>query len=123
MWWNQLGVINCELLQPNETSTGERYQREFMLVNRALNLKRPQGHEKVIRCSTPPAVFTRPSGYHFHRSMTRGLAEKHLTSHEEAKNWINPWIASVDEERFRRGIRMLAGTCSKVVANDGQYFE
>ncbi|UYV61074.1 hypothetical protein LAZ67_1003317 [Cordylochernes scorpioides] len=39
------------------------------------------------------------------RSMTHGLAEHHFTSYEEAKNWVNVWIASKDEEFFRHGIR------------------
>ncbi|KAK6740407.1 hypothetical protein RB195_008707 [Necator americanus] len=95
MWWNQLGVINCELLQPNETSTGERHQQKLI----------------QMRISHAPVDDSLPG------------PEKQLTTHEEVKNWIDSWIASIDEERFRRGIRMLAKTCSKLVANYGQYFE
>ncbi|UYV64069.1 hypothetical protein LAZ67_2006479 [Cordylochernes scorpioides] len=46
------------------------------------------------------------SDYHMFRSMTHGLAEIHFTSYEEAKNWVDVWIASKDEEFFRHGIRL-----------------
>ncbi|UYV65864.1 hypothetical protein LAZ67_3005758 [Cordylochernes scorpioides] len=45
-----------------------------------------------------------PSDYHMFRSMTHGLAEQHFTSYEEAKNWVDVWIASKDEKFFRHGI-------------------
>ncbi|UYV70648.1 hypothetical protein LAZ67_8000157 [Cordylochernes scorpioides] len=41
-----------------------------------------------------------PSDYHMFRSMTHGLAEQHFTSYEEAKNWVDVWFASKDEEFF-----------------------
>ena len=28
IWWDQLGVVYYELLQPNETITAERYQQQ-----------------------------------------------------------------------------------------------
>ncbi|UYV73728.1 hypothetical protein LAZ67_11000535 [Cordylochernes scorpioides] len=40
------------------------------------------------------------------RSMTHGLAEQHFTSYEEAKNWVNVWVASKVEDFFRHGIRI-----------------
>ncbi|UYV77499.1 hypothetical protein LAZ67_15001302 [Cordylochernes scorpioides] len=54
-------------------------------------------------CPTTPAIA--PSDYHMFRSMTHGLAEQHFTSYEEAKNWVDIWIASKDEDFFRHGIR------------------
>ena len=64
-----------------------------------------------------------PSDYHLFQSMAHGLAEQHFTSYEEAKNWVDSWIASKDEEFFKRGIRMLPERWPKVVERDGQYFE
>ena len=55
--------------------------------------------------------------------MAHGLAEQHFTSYEEAKNWVDSWIASKDEEFFKRGIRMLPERWSKIVERYGQYFE
>ncbi|UYV79052.1 hypothetical protein LAZ67_17000923, partial [Cordylochernes scorpioides] len=51
IWWDHLGVIYYELLQPNETITGERYQQQLMRLSRALKIKRPlyaKRHDKVI---------------------------------------------------------------------------
>ncbi|UYV68879.1 hypothetical protein LAZ67_6001426 [Cordylochernes scorpioides] len=133
IWWDQLGVIYYELLQPNETITGERYQQQLMRLSRALKIKRPlyaKRHDKVIYQHDnalphvakvvketlealqwdvlPHPLYSpdiAPSDYHMFRSMTHGLAEQHFTSYEEAKNWVNVWIVSKDEEFFRHGIR------------------
>ncbi|UYV78320.1 hypothetical protein LAZ67_16000961 [Cordylochernes scorpioides] len=128
IWWDQLGVIYYELLQPNETITGERYQQQLMRLSRALKIKRPlyaKRHDKVIYQHDnarphvakvvketlealqwdvlPHPLYSpdiAPSDYHMFRSMTHGLAEQHFTSYEEAKNWVNVWISSKDEDFF-----------------------
>ncbi|EGI59356.1 Mariner Mos1 transposase [Acromyrmex echinatior] len=115
-----------------------------MRLNRALK-ERPQyneRHDKVIlqhddaRSHVAKVVKTflkwkvlpyspdvAPSDYHLFRSMTHGLADQHFRSYEEVKNWIDSWIASKDDQFFRRGIRTLPERWEKVVASDGQYFE
>lgn len=151
IWWDQLGVVYYELLQPGDTITGARYRTQLMRLSRALKEKRPQyeeRHDKVIllhdnaRPHVAQVVKTyletlkwdvlphppyypdiAPSDYHLFRSMTHGLAEQHFRSHEEAKNWVDSWIDSKDEQFFQRGIRMLPERWEKVVASDGQYFE
>ncbi|UYV75492.1 SETMAR [Cordylochernes scorpioides] len=96
IWWDQLGVIYYELLQPNETITGERYQQQLMRLRRALNIKRPlytKRHDKALQWDVLPHPLyspdIAPSDCHMFRSMTHGLAEQHFTSYEEAKNWVN----------------------------------
>jgi len=151
IWWDQLGVIYYELLQPNETITGERYQHQLMQLSRALKLKRPQyakRHDKVIFLHDnarphvakvvkntlealqwdvlphpPYSPDIAPSDYHLFRSMAHGLAEENFTSYEEAKNWVDSWIALKDQKFFQRGIHMLPERWGKVVTNDGKYFE
>ena len=54
--------------------------------------------------------------------MTHDLAYQRFHSYEEAKNWIDSWIASKDMSFFRRKIHILAERWEKVVSNDGQYF-
>jgi len=39
--------------------------------------------------------------------MAHGLADQHLRSYEEVKNWIETWMAPKDVQFFRRRIRML----------------
>ena len=34
-------------------------------------------------------------------------ADQHFRSYEEVKNWIDSWIASKDDQFFRRGIHTL----------------
>jgi len=151
IWWDQLGVVYYELLQPNETITGDRYRLQLMRLSRALKEKRPQyeeRHDKVIlqhdnaRPHVAQSVKTyletlkwevlphppyspdiAPSDYYLFRSMAHGLAEQHFHSFEEVKNWVDSWIGSKDEEFFRHGIRMLPERWEKVIANDGQYFD
>ena len=54
---------------------------------------------------------------------TAWLTSTSLCSYEEVKNWMDSWIASKDDQFFRRGIRTLRERWEKVVASDGQYFE
>lgn len=151
IWWDQLGVVYYELLKPNETITGDGYRTQLMRLSRALKDKRPQyneRHDKVIlqhdnaRPHVAKVVNTyletlkwevlphppyspdvAPSDYHLFRSMAHGLADQHFRSYEEVTNWIDSWIASKDDQFFKRGIRMLPEIWEKVVASDGQYFE
>lgn len=51
IWWDQLGVIYYELLQPSETITGSLYRTQLMRLSHALKEKRPQyaqRHDKII---------------------------------------------------------------------------
>ena len=48
-----------------------------------------------------------PSDYYLFRLMFHALAEKRFQSFEDIKTWVNSWIASKDEEFFRKGIRKL----------------
>lgn len=151
IWWDQLGVVYYELLQPNETVTGALYRTQLMRLSRALKQKRPQyneRHDKVIlqHDNAGPHVANvvktyietlkwevlphppyspdiAPSDYHLFRSMTHGLENVQLSDYDEAKNWIDQWIAEKDDEFFKKGIRMLPTRWEQVVSNDGQYFE
>ena len=124
-----------ELLKPTETITDDRYRTQLRL-SRALKDKRPQyneRHDKVIlqpdnaRLHVAKVVKTyletlkwevllhplyspdvAPSDYHLFRSMAHGLADQHFRSYEEVKNWIDSWMASKDDQFFRRGIRTLS---------------
>lgn len=151
IWWDQLGVVYYELLKPSETITGALYRTQLMRLSRALKEKRAHyysRHDKIIllhdnarpHVAAPVKTYLEtlnwevlphppyspdlaPSDYHLFRSMAHGLSEQRFTSYEDTKNWVDLWIASKDEEFFRRGIRMLPERWGKVVANDGKYFE
>lgn len=151
IWWDQLGVVYYELLKPSETITGALYRTQLMRLSRALKEKRAHyysRHDKIIllhdnarpHVAAPVKTYLEtlnwevlphppyspdlaPSDYHLFRSMAHGLSEQRFTSYEDTKNWVDLWIASKDEEFFRRGIRMLPERWGKVVANDGKYFQ
>lgn len=150
IWWDQRGVIYYELVKPNETITGDRYRLQLMRLSHALKEKRSEyseRHEKVILLHDnarphvakpvkkyletlkwdilphpPYSPDIAPSDYHLFRSMAHSLYEQKFTSYEDCKKWVDSWIASKDEQFFRRGIRSLPERWSKVVKSDGQYF-
>lgn len=64
-----------------------------------------------------------PSDYHLFSSMSHALAEQHFTSYEDVEKWLHDWIASKDEQFFRRGIRELVERWKKCIAFEGNYFE
>lgn len=151
IWWDQQGVVYYELLEPGQTVTGDYYRLQLMRLSRALKEKRPiyeQRHDKVIllhdnarpHIAQPVKTYLEtlkwevlphppyspdiaPSDYHLFRSMAHGLADQHFETYEQAKNWIDCWIASKDDLFFKRGIRMLPDRWAEVVKSDGQYFE
>lgn len=151
IWWDQLGVVYYELLKPSETITGALYRIQLMRLSRALKEKRAHyysRHDKIIllhdnarpHVAAPVKTYLEtlnwevlpyppyspdlaPSDYHLFRSMAHGLSEQRFISYEDTKNWVDLWIASKDEEFFRRGIRMLPERWGKVMANDGKYFK
>ena len=136
IWWDQLGVVYYELLKKftTETITGDRYRTQLMRLSRALKDKRPQYNErndkvilqhdnarslaKVVKTylemlkwqvlpHPPYSPDVAPSDYHLFRSMAHGLADQYFRFYEEVKNWIDSWIASKDDQFFRREIRTL----------------
>lgn len=150
IWWDQLGIIYHELLQPNETITGDRYRLQLMRLSRALKDKRPyyaDRHDKVILLHDnarphvsklvnsyietlrwevlphpPYSPDIAPSDYHLFRSMSHSLADQHFHSYEDTIKWLDSWIFSKNQEFFQSGIRSLPERWEQVVASGGQYF-
>ena len=151
IWWDHLGVIYYQLLEPSKTITGERYRLQLMCLKRVLNEKRPEWenrHEKLILLhdNARPHVHSAvknyiegqnwevlphppyspdiaPSDYHLFRSMQAALSGEQFNSHEDIKIWVDNWIISKTPDFFRRGIHLLPERWAKVIASDGAYFE
>ncbi len=151
IWWDQKGVVYYELLKPNETITSERYQHQLIDLNHALNENRPipaNKQRKVILLHDnarphvakqvkntlevlkweilPHAAYSpdcAPSDYYLFRSMQSDLQDQHFRNHEEIKKWLDQWIASKDKQFFFDGIHKLPERWSKVIDNDGKYFD
>jgi len=80
------------------------------------------GNVEMRSPTHPPYSPDIAASDHLLRSMAHGLTDQHLCTYEEVKNWINTWIASKDEQIFRRWIRTLSERWEKIMANDGEYF-
>nr|CDJ81304.1 unnamed protein product [Haemonchus contortus] len=86
IWWDQKGIVYYVLLNPNETVTADRYERQLDKLSNALIQKRPliaSKHHKV------------------------SLADTRFRNAEEVRKWVDDWIVSKDEDFFRRGINKL----------------
>jgi len=70
----------------------------------------------------PYSPYIATSDYHLFRSMAYGLAVQHFHSYEDAKKWIDSWIASRDVSCFR-GIQIMPERWEKIAASDGQYIQ
>ncbi|GBP67702.1 Mariner Mos1 transposase [Eumeta japonica] len=129
----------------------DRYRLQLMRLSRSLKEKWPlykQRHDKEIllqdnarpHVAKPVKTYLEtlqwevlphppyspdiaPADFHLFRSLAHGLVDKRFHSFEEAKKWIDSWIASKDMPFFRRGIYILPEKWEKVVASDGQYFK
>ncbi|GBP05810.1 Mariner Mos1 transposase [Eumeta japonica] len=116
IWWDQLGVIYYELLNPSETITGTLYRTQLMRLSRVLKEKRPQyysRYDKIILlqdnalpCVAAPvknylktldwevlphppySTDIAPSDYHLFLSMAHALSEQRFTSYEDTKNGL-----------------------------------
>jgi len=58
-----------------------------------------------------------PSDYYLFRSMAHDLAEQHFHSYEDAKKWVDSWVASKDVSFFRREIQVLPERWEKIMAS------
>ncbi|GBP41947.1 Mariner Mos1 transposase [Eumeta japonica] len=151
IWWDQLGEVYYELLNPSETITGTLYRIRLMRLTRALKEKFLQyysRHHKIILLHdnarphvavtvkyylktlgskvpphSPYSPDIAPSDYHLFRSVAHALSEQRFTSYEDTKPRVDSWITSKDKEFFRLGIRTLPERWKKVSASDGQYFD
>lgn len=150
IFWDQKGVLYQELLKPSEIVTSARYKQQLINLNRALKAKRPEWADrkerviflydntgtqhvselvqkqlKALDWENYPHPLNSPdivsSDYHLFRSMANALDQQHFTSFEEAKQWIDRWIASKPAKFFHDGIGKLPKNWEKVVANDGNY--
>jgi histone-lysine N-methyltransferase SETMAR len=149
IWWDEKGVVYYELLKPGETVTGDRYRMQLIKMEHALKKKRPRiadkrdkvvfhddnakphrasivkkkvedfGWDRLVQPAYSPDLA--PSDYHLFRSMQIDLADVRFKNAGEVRNWIDDWIASKDEDFFRRGIDKLPKRWREVIANDGQY--
>ena len=132
IWWYQLTLVYYEWLKPTETIMGDRYQLQLMHLSQALKKKMmlyKQRHDKmilqhdnawphvvkqvktsletlkweVLHCSSYSPDIAQ-SNYHLFQLMAYDLAEQHFHFYEDAKKWVDSWLASKDMLFFQCGI-------------------
>jgi hypothetical protein len=150
-WWDVKGVVYYELLESGQTVNSECYQQQLICLSDELERKRPfTGHRtrqiflqhdnarphvlkgtKDVICSLgwevlPHVAYSldlAPSDYHLFQSLQHHLADTHFKTVEEVRKSIDDFIASKPPYFFRDGIRQLPERWSKVIENNGEYFQ
>ena len=150
IWWDQKGVLYYELLNSNETVNAERYQQQLMKLNDALKEKRPIPANKqrtviLLHDNARPHVAKQvkntlealkweilphaayspdcaPSDYHLFRSMQSALRDQHFRN-QEHKKMAGTMDRIKRPKLFFDGIHNLPERWSKVIINDGKYFD
>ena len=149
--WDQKGVIYYEQLKPGETVNANRYQQQMIVLNRALQEKRPdyrrRQHKVIflydnapshtakriketietfsweILAHAPYSEVLAPSDYHLFASLGHALAEQPFTSYENVREWLDNWFDLKDEQFYWRGIHRLPEWWEKCVNSNGDYSE
>ena len=151
VWWDQKGVIYYKLLKPGETVNTERYRQQMIDLNQALREKRPEyqkrQHKVVLLHDNAPSHTAKPvketieafsweilshaayspdlapSDYYLFASVGHALSDRHFTSYENVRKWLDDWFASKERQFFWCGIHLLPDRWKKCIASDEQYFE
>uniref|UniRef100_A0A1I7WW10 Mariner Mos1 transposase n=1 Tax=Heterorhabditis bacteriophora TaxID=37862 RepID=A0A1I7WW10_HETBA len=151
IWWDMKIVLFYELLQPGETVSAERYDRQLTDLFNAFEQKRPfsgQGSRKVILLhdnarphvvlSTqqtilnlggdvlPHATYSpdlATSNYNLFRLIRNCLAEQRFRDAAEVRKWIDDFIASKPMSFFHEGIRNSAERWQNIIESQGKYFD
>ena len=117
--WN---VIYYELLKPGEKVNTERYRQQMIDLNQALREKRPEyqkrQHKVILLHNNAPLHTVKPvketieafsweilwhaayspdlapSDCYLFASMGHALSDKHFTSYENVRKWLDDWFAS-----------------------------
>lgn len=151
IWWDELGVLYYELLQPGETVTGERYALQLNRLAEKIQKERPYSghgrrpvilqhdnakpHRSSIVFKTinelqweilPHPAYSpdvAPSDYHLFRSFQNSLAEQKLHNEDDVRKVVDKFIASKNQAFFRRGIHQLPERWQRVVEANGDYID
>lgn len=149
VWWDYIGIIHFELLQPGQTITSEFYCQQLDRLHQQLTIKRPAllnrkgvilqldnarphsakrtqekirqlGWEVLPHPSYSPDIA--PSDYHLFRSLEHNLRNRIFRNMEDVNSNLTKFFDSKDGNFFKNGIYNLEERWAKIVDNNGDYF-
>lgn len=152
IWWDTKGVVYYELLDPNQAATAERYQRQLIHLEKALEEKRPCDDQetrqvilqydnvlphaakamKDVICNLGWEILPRvphspdlvPSDYHMFQALQYRMGDSYyFNTVEDIQESIKDFIDCKPLSFFDDGIRELPERWSKVIDNNGDYFD
>ena len=141
-WWDYIGIIHFELLQPGQTITAEIYCEQLDRLHQKLTLKRPAlvnrkgvilqqdnarphsarmtqekirqlGWEVLPHPSYSPDMA--PSDYHLFHSLEQNLRDRTFRNMDDFNSSLTAFFASKDKKIFRNGINKLEKRWIKIM--------
>jgi len=149
VWWDYIGIIHFELMQPGQTITADVYCEQLDRLHEKLRLKRPalvnrkgvilqqdnarphsakRTQEKIrqlgweVLSHHPYSPDMAPSDYHLFRSMEHNLRNRTFGNVEDVNSSLTNFFASKDCNFFKTGIYNLEERWATIADNNGEYF-
>jgi histone-lysine N-methyltransferase SETMAR len=148
VWWDIVGIIHFELLEPGQTITADLYCQQLDRLQQALIEKRPalvnrrgvilqhdnaRPHSAKITQQKirdlgwevlphpPYSPDIAPSDYDLFRSLQHFLSGKTFGDIDHVKTAMSEFFASKQASFYKQGIENLAQRWGIVLDNDGDY--
>lgn len=148
VWWDRQGIIHHELLNRNETVTGDVYVQQLQRVQEKLLEKRPAlvnrknvillhdnarphtarvTQEKILELGwsvlphPPYSPDFAPTDYHLFCSLQNFLNGKTFTSDQGVNEAVLEFFQSKPINFYEKGIDVLKTRWQQVISNNGEY--
>ena len=148
VWWDRQGIIHHELLNRNETVTGDVYVQQLQRVQEKLLEKRPAlvnrknvillhdnakphtarvTQEKILELGwsvlphPPYSPDLAPTDYHLFCSLQNFLNGKTFTSDQGVNEAVLEFFQSKPINFYEKGIDVLKTRWQQVISNNGEY--
>jgi [histone H3]-lysine36 N-dimethyltransferase SETMAR len=148
VWWDCVGIINFEVLEPGQTITSDLYCKQLERLNQALMEKRPglisigevilqhdnarahsakKTQQKIkelgweVLPHPPYSPDIAPSDYHLFRSMQHFLSDKVFSNIDDIRISLSKFFASKQTSFYKEGIENLMRRWTAIRDNSGDY--
>jgi [histone H3]-lysine36 N-dimethyltransferase SETMAR len=148
VWWDNIGVIHFEVLEPKQTITADFYYQQLERLNEALIQKRPAlinrkrvilQHDNARPHSSkntqqkiknlgwevlpypPYSPDIAPSDYHLFRSLQYVLNNEMFKNIDDIRTFVSKFFDSKPVSFYKEGIGSLVKRWTSVFENDVNY--